>query len=276
MRLGLAHKWAVMGLAVTGMVLLAALNAVHAQPQAASSARLTFDVASVKPNKSGARRTGFPSTVGGRFVGTNVTVRQLIRNSFNIQDFQIVGGPSWLNSQRYDIEAKVDGNPGRPEIQLMLRSLLEDRFQLTIHRETREVAVYALMLGKNGPRFKQGATCTGEPSPANPCGGFAIRPSGDLVGRSVPIPGLGANLSFLLHRPVLDKTELSGKFDLNLSWAPDENTPDFGGDAGTSPSDPNRPSIFTALQEQLGLKLEAQKGPGEVVVIDHVEAPAEN
>jgi len=244
------------------------------QSQRSPSAKLAFDVASIKPNSSGDRRTGMvPSR--GRFLATNVTLRQLIQNSYLLQDFQIVGGPSWLNSARYDIEAKGNGGPG-PEFHVMVQSLLADRFQLRVHRETKKLPIYVLLLDKNGPRVKHATSCVGETSSTNPCGGFTMTPRGDLIGRSVRMEQFVGNLSFLLHRTVLDKTELSETYDLDLHWAPDEATYSSLGGSGAPSLDSNRPEIFTALREQLGLKLQAQKGPVNILVIDHAAPPTEN
>ncbi|MBZ5674102.1 MAG: TIGR03435 family protein [Acidobacteriia bacterium] len=260
-------------LALLGIAVVAPPQS-RAQSQLSPSAKVAFDVASIKPNTSGDRRTGM-SPSRGRFSATNVTLRQLIQNSYLLQDFQIVGGPSWLNSARYDIEAKGNGGPG-PEFQVMVQSLLADRFQLRIHRETKTLPIYVLLADKNGPRVKLAPSCVGETSPTNPCGGLTVTPRGDLIGRSVRMEQFAGNLSFLLHRTVLDKTELSQTYDLDLHWAPDEATYFSLGGSGAPSLDPNRPEIFTALREQLGLTLRAQKGPVSVLVIDHAVPPTEN
>jgi uncharacterized protein (TIGR03435 family) len=260
-------------LALLGITVVAPPQS-RAQSQVSPSAKLAFDVASIKPNTSGDRRTGmFPSR--GRFSAANVTLRQLIQNSYLLQDFQIVGGPSWLNSARYDIEAKGNGGPG-PEFQVMLQSLLANRFQLRTHWETKKLPIYVLLADKNGPKVKHTTSCVGETSPTNPCGGFTITPRGDLIGRSVRMEQFAGNLSFLLHRTVLDKTGLSETYDLDLHWAPDEAPSNSLGGDGAPSLDSNRPEIFTALQEQLGLILRAQKGPINILVIDHAAPPTEN
>ena len=200
----------------------------------------------------------------------------------------ISGGPSWINSERYTILAKAEGTPSQPMMRgPMLRALLEDRFRLKIRPETREVRVYNLAVVKSGAKLKasQEGSC---PTP-NPAGG-SFCPGSLWVSRKETtlviylqdtLNGFIRMLSQRLGRPIIDKTGISGTFDFHLEYAPDEiseGTP--AGGEPTSPrgifSDPTGPSIFTAVQEQLGLRLESAKGPGEFLVIDHVERPSEN
>lgn len=210
------------------------------------------------------------------------------------------GGPAWVRSDTYQITAKAAG-PASREVMSgpMLQALLEDRFQLRLHRDTRQVPVYVLTAGKDSPKLK--------PSKAGSCVQFQARPPGDpqppippgqkpcmnMIGfRKGPNTGLNAQsntldefcvlLSHLVDRPVINKTGIPGKFDIQLEFAVDESTPRFlpGGDMAQTivqPSnDPAGPSVFTAVQQELGLKLDPTKGPGDFLVIDHVERPSAN
>ena len=202
-------------------------------------------------------------------------MKYLLKTAYQVEDFQILGAPGWLDSDRFDIEAKAVGDPPRSQVLLMLQSLLADRFKLALHRETRELPVYELMLAKSGPKFKE-KPCVGQPGPDNPCGGFTGSLRGMLVGRVVPTRELAEALATLLNRSVLDKTGLTGNYDFDLNWTPDGATIRGPGDPDAPPPDPNGPSIFTAVQEQLGLELKSAKGPVEVLVIDHAEKPDAN
>ena len=260
----------------------------------------SFEVASVRPNKADDGRVTIGMQPGGRFTATNVPLRLLIRTAYQLQDFQVVGGPGWISSERFDAVAKAEGDlapapmlsgaPGR--LQVMLQSLLAERFKLAAHRETREMPIYSLVLarddGRLGPRLqKSEAECSppgssrgrGGPS-APPAAGDRLRCGmrfgpGQLTGGGLPLPQLAATLSQSVQRIVVDRTGLAGNFDYELTWTPDQmpqGPPPPGAPAPPS-IDPNGPSIFTALQEQLGLKLEAERGPVEVLVVDAVERP---
>ena len=258
----------------------------------APPADLTFEVASVKPNKSGDGRVLLGLQPGGRFTATNVPARLLLRQAYNVQDFQIVGGPDWLGSDRFDVIAKAPGGDYNGEqMRPMLRALLAERFKLTAHNETREMPVYVLMKarsdGKLGAKLTPAAVdCAaargrrgGGPPPAPPQPGQRIE-CGFMIGLGrmsaggMPILELARTLSQQVGRVVLDKTELTGNYDFELTYAPQQ----LGGPApllngAPAPVDPDAPSLFTALQEQLGLKLDTQRGPVEVLVIDRVEQP---
>jgi len=222
-------------------------------------------------------------------------VKELIVLAYRIQLFQISGGPPWINSDHYDISAKSENSPKREEIPLMLQALLADRFQLTIHRETKELPTYALVLarkdGKLGPHLveSKGNNCTAvdpnkpPPSPPEPgkppvlyCGGMMMRPNA-LRAASIQVSELTQNFSRLLGRTVVDKTGLTGKYDISMEWNPDvSQAPQMPGAPPSPSSEPGGPSIFTAIQEQLGLKFEAQKGQVETIVIDRAERPSAN
>ncbi len=266
----------------------------------------TFDVASVKPNKTGGMGVRIMFQPGGRFNADNITLKFLVRLAYDVQDFQISGGPPWLNSDRYDIEAKAEGPPegdmrtmteeqrqaDMKRRRLMLQALLADRFKLTLHKESKEAPIYALVVAKNGPKMKE---LPPEPPPAPDAdpkdppdkpdpkhmvmgrGGMRMG-RGELTGNGVKLSFLAEALSNPLGRTVVDKTGLKGDYNFELKWTPDESQgPGFRG-AGDAPPPPdaNGPSIFTAIQEQLGLKLESQKGPVDLLVIDHAEKASEN
>lgn len=264
---------------------------LHAQASANA-----FEVASVRPNKTGDGRVMVGVQPGGRFNATNVPVRLLLRQAFNVQEFQIVGGPDWIASDRFDVIAKApDGVEFTGDVmRLMLRSMLADRFKLAVHNESRDMPVYALMKsrsdGKLGPKLSPAAVdCAtvmqgrrGGPPPAPPqpgqkleCG-LMIGPGRMNVG-GMPMSNFVTSLAPQVGRIVLDKTELTGNYDFELTYAP-EVLGSVGGppllNGGPVPVDPNAPNLFTALQEQLGLKLDSQRGPVDVVVIDRIEQPA--
>ena len=237
----------------------------------------------------------FIRPIAGGVTVTNMTLKELIIIAYHIQPFQVTGGPAWMDTTRYDISAKSDNTPKPAEIPLMLQALLADRFQLQIHRDTKELPIYALVLarkdGKLGPKLaeaKEGACAQPDPSkpmpppqpgkpPALPCGGMMMGRE-MLHGVSMPVADLTPMLSRKLGREVVDKTGLTGKYDISMEWTSDEAAPGQSvTDAPAAlPSDNADASFFTALQEQLGLKLESQKGPVQVVSVDRAEKPSEN
>jgi uncharacterized protein (TIGR03435 family) len=265
------------------------------QPPEAKSPPLQFEVASVKPSAPDARGMFIRPGPGGGMSITNMALKELIVIAYRIQPFQISGGPSWISSNHYDVIAKPESRPSPGDNQLMLQALLADRFQLVIHRETKELPVYALVLarkdGKLGPGLvpaKEGGCQPPDPNklppplePGKPptlgCGEQFLGIS-QLKAVSAPITNLLFFLSRMLGRSVIDKTGLTGKFDITATWTPDETqaAAPLPPDAPKLPSGDVGPSIFTAFQEQLGLKLEAQKGPVEMLVIDRAEKPSEN
>lgn len=222
-----------------------------------------FEVASVKPVKAGqARGPSFLFTQGGGLQVTNGTLKGLIEMAYDVRDFQISGGPGWVNSEGYDIVAKsASGNPDGaiPETRRKLQGLLMERFQLSVHRETKELPIYALAVGKNGSKLAEAGAAGGTNS--------GIRTDcGQMTGMKATMTNLAYTLSRQLSHPVLDRTSLTGKYDFQLVWTPDT----------ACPAPTEGPSIFTALQEQLGLKLETTKGPVEIIVIDRAEKAAAN
>jgi uncharacterized protein (TIGR03435 family) len=211
----------------------------------------------------------------------------------------VLGGPGWVDSDRYDIAAKAEGNPPRSEMYgPMLQALLEDRFQLKVHRETKEVPVYFLTTAKGGSKLRQAragsciASDINHPAPvpaqgaSNPrtCGSESTGPEGTFDMYGATMADLSTQLAIRLDRDVIDKTSLTGRFDIHLEVSRADLSPRFLAGRGTGEADspplanePGAgPSIFTALQQQLGLKLESGKGPAEVIVIDRVERPSSN
>jgi uncharacterized protein (TIGR03435 family) len=291
-------------LAVATPVMFGLLDATQSwgKPQTPDDAATSpvYEVASIKPNKSADDRTKLMYSPDG-LTGTNVTPQMLVRLAYGIQDNQISGAPTWFNSESYIMEAKMDSSVAdemrkmredqrKVVRQQMLQALLADRFKLTVHRETKDLSVYALVVTKNGPKLlkaKRGDTYADgfkgiDGLPAGPHQ-MILRGRGEFKAQAQPVSALARALSLALGRPVLDKTGLTGEYDIALQWTPESQTPMFKGmeegqqSGGSRPSaDSSAPSIFTAIQEQLGLKLESQKVSAEVLVIDHVEKPSEN
>ena len=293
---------------IAGLAVAATL-AAQAPPPQAPAGGWAFEVASIKPNNSGDGRVMMQNQPG-RMTMTNVTLKLLIRQAYQLQDFQITGGPGWITSDHFDINAKTpDGfapTPGPPApgsgpgpMQLMLRALLAERFKLGVHNETKESPIYALIVarsdGKLGPSLRKSDTdCAAQfaaargrgplpppalPQPGEPipCG-MRIGPGNLAMGGS-PLSQFANSLAMFTGRVVLDRTGLAGNYDVTLTWTPDQmpqrppGAPDplINGVA----IDPNGPSLFTAVQEQLGLKLDSQRGPVDMLVIDRAEKPVE-
>ena len=252
---------------------------MQAQPQAGT--RPEFAVASIKPNTANSPVTGGVGNGGAG--GKNISLRMLIGLAWRIQEFQISGGPGWSKSDRFDVEGKAENrNADYDQLRLMLRSLLEDRFKLKYHREMKESPAYALVVGKDGPKIKPSADQSPEVNgPSLPGAGpnhGAIRiGAGSLIGNAVTLSLFTRFLSQRLDRTIVDRTNLAGRFDILLQWtpAPGEMPYDPGGNM-LAPSDSSGPSVFTAIQEQLGLKLESTRSLVDVFVIDHVEKPSGN
>jgi uncharacterized protein (TIGR03435 family) len=278
-----------------------------AQSPTSTSGTPQFEVASVKPNKSGDSATSAnvsmgPGTAfvptGGRFTAINFPLITNISFAYKVLPNQATlllhQLPEWVTTDRFDIEARAEGNPAKDELRLMMQSLLADRFKLAIHNEVRQVPVFALVLskaGKTGPGMQphpDDSSCMSNPPPDELnsrfpalCGGIVVMPHPPVFmnkygGRNVTMAFLANSFKGIGHldRPVIDQTGLSGTWDFVLEWAPDTNNPPPPG-ADPQP-EPSGPPFLTALTEQLGLKLETQKGPVDVLVLDHVEHPSGN
>jgi uncharacterized protein (TIGR03435 family) len=279
--------------------LFATATAIHSQ--APADEELSFEVASVRPNSSpDDKKMMLGAQPGGRFTAINVPISVLIRSAYGLQEFQLVGGPEWMSTDRFDIVAKGDRDfpvpvpGGAPNpAQLMLRSLLRERFKLVLRRETREMPIYALVrardAGKLGSELKpstadcealgaargRGSAPQFKPGERPVCG---IRMGyGELAGGGFPLSSLASSLVQTVERTVVDRTGLAGNFDFYVKWTPDTLPPGVSRDRPFRMNgveiDPSGPSIFTALQEQLGLRLEPTRGPVDVLVVDHVERP---
>jgi uncharacterized protein (TIGR03435 family) len=264
---------------------------VQSQPQ--------FDVASVKP--ATAQGLMLVRPLPGRLTA-NASLQMLMQNAYGVQAFQIVGGPDWLRADRFAVDATAAGATSRSSILMMLQSLLEDRFHLKFHRETRELPAYALVAARTSPRLtpaKEGGCAEptanapvdwagGKMAPSDvgttalpQCGNprVMLRPFGaQMQARKVRMADLAKALSLVMGRTVIDRTGIEGLFDLDLNFNVDETTtampPPPPGMA--PPVEMTPPTMFTALQEQLGLRLESAKGPVEVLVVEHADKPPAN
>jgi uncharacterized protein (TIGR03435 family) len=248
--------------------------------------RLEFEIASVKPHHSGdGRRFIRPSP--GRLTIRNLTLKDLLGEANKMRPFQIFGGPDWIDSERFDVEAKAEGNALPQQMTgPMLETLLQDRFKLQSHRESRELPIYVLTVGKNGSHIQPASEKTCVPfDPSNPslpqaqgrnpsevCG-FIGMGRGSLNANQVTMEALTMAFSQLLGRAVVDKTGITGEVDAHMTFILDQPA---NPTLPSTATDPGPPSIFTAIQEQLGLKLDSAKGPVEVLVVDHAERPTEN
>jgi uncharacterized protein (TIGR03435 family) len=246
-----------------------------------------FDVASIKPSAPAARNTSIFFPPGGRLEVVNMSLKEMIANAYNIQPFQISGGPGWLDSAHYDISAKAQAARKQDDVLVRLQSLLTERFHVTFRHETHEGPVYALVMArkdrKPGPQLlpaREGGCTRFDPANAfavdslKLCGNFELGPDG-LTLVSAPIASLTPRLARLLGRPVVDQTGLTESFNIHITWSPDQffamQLPPNG-----QPQDPTGPSIFTVFREQLGIELKSQRGPVEIFVVEHAEKPSEN
>ena len=256
---------------------------------------LYFEAASVKPSNTSNPGAGIRRQPGGRFNTINTPVKMLILFAYQIQDHQLAGGPNWIANDRFDIVAKMEGDPpaivpgsGADHMMLAMRTLLADRFKLVVHRETRQLDIYAMTLARPGQPGAALKPASGDCSPA----AFAARRGGPPPAAGAPPavcgmqqgPGrirfggfplsLFANgISNRLGRAVVDRTGLTGNWDFELSFAAEVPPGSLPPGAPPPPPDPDAPDLFTAVREQLGLKLESTKGPVDVLVVDSVQQP---
>jgi uncharacterized protein (TIGR03435 family) len=244
------------------------LIALAAQGQTTTPA---FEVATVKPSPALMKYLGFQFPGGGRFEASQETVKAMVAFAYEVRDFYVSGGPGWAGTDRFEIVAKADASATPVQMRAMLRTLLAERFKLAVRRETKEATVYQLVVAKDGVK-SSGLT----ESSRN--GGIRFLARGQIEGMGNTMSGLANYLQTLLGEVVVDKTGLTANYDFKLAWTPDESQAGKpGAQAGLgNAADPGGPSIFTALQEQLGLKLDATKGPVETIVIEHVEKPTDN
>jgi uncharacterized protein (TIGR03435 family) len=245
-----------------------------------------FEVASLKLDTTGGRGYSIIPMPGGKLNASNISLERLIAVAYSVTDFQIVSSIPWLESQRYDLEARAPGPASTPQMRLMLQPLLADRFKLKLHRETREMKIYTLTQVKSGsvgPRLVEipNGECGTETTPqaalknGTPCGVVNLGP-GRITGLRGRIAQVCDRLSALFGVTVVDKTGLQGTYNITVNWAPDPETEHtLLGDPVPASEVPG-PSVFTAVQEQLGLKLTAGRGPVEVLVIDSAEKASAN
>lgn len=279
---------------VAALVLPIALDIMNAPAiRAQSASRPSFEVATVKPSAADDIRSGPGPLPGGRVTARSVTLKMLMAVAYDVREENISGGPNWIATDRWNIEARPgEGSmpPGNwPEfleadqpLTLMLQSLLEDRFQLKVRREAKEAPVYILSVAKNGARMKLSA---GQDTVGRgvPRGSMRLNPrAGYLAGNGIAVAKLAGILSEpgVLGRPVIDRTLMDGLYDFILEWSPEPGpgpvAPGVSDPPPAQSTDISGPSIFTAIQEQLGLKLESSKGPVAVLVVDSVQKPAGN
>lgn len=263
MRLSMACRGLCILVAATGMM---AVVLAHGQEK---PARLTFDVASIKHSQPEWIVGGIKPLPGGTgYTAQNVTVKLIISLMYKVPMQQITGGPDWLNTDRYDIEARNDHSYNIDDLHTMFQNLLADRFNLRFHKEIKEGPVYALLVDNSGLKM----TADGKGQDLK----IPILPGRDneFIGTKVPMQYLCWFLGQQLDRPVIDQTGLENSYDFTLKFAP-ELPPDIPKE--NLPAEfQDRPSIFDALKRQLGLRLEPQKGPVEHYVIDHIEKPSAN
>jgi uncharacterized protein (TIGR03435 family) len=264
--LGLRH-----GVLLTAVIAAVAAPALGqtapAAPQLnAQTTKFAYDAVTIKPDPDG---HAFFKLSPDSFSMGGMPAWVLIRSAYGVlMEGQVEGLPGWAKTEPIAVEAKMDADTTRAlrklppmeqwkQMQLMLQAMLADRFALKAHRETKDLPIYELTVAKGGSKMKQTAPDTS--------GGNANYASGKVTAHEISIESLAANLSFAVGKVIANKTGLEGGYDFTLDYAPD----------GADASDP-RPSIFTALEEQLGLKLEPARGPVDVIVVDHIERPTEN
>jgi uncharacterized protein (TIGR03435 family) len=247
--------------------LLGASFAAFSQPPSKPS----FDVATIKPHVfTGRGRLGVSVSPNGRVTVSNVSLKNIILTAYAVRDYQVMGGPAWLAMDRYDIAAttSLERSPTTTEVQLMLQALLADRFHLKLHRETRELSVYALVVEKKGAKLKQSAADSKS---------SVTFMRGQLTESKVTMTQFALQLAGQVGRPVVDETDLRGDYDFELKWTPDESLGQNNSPADVSgPQELTGPSVFTAIREQLGLRLDSRKGPVEILMIGHADKPTEN
>jgi uncharacterized protein (TIGR03435 family) len=239
-----------------------------AQSQTMQAPGSAFDAASIKPAQPGARGYSI-RPLPGRVSAENVTLKLLIAEAYAVHDFQVSGGPKWIDSDRYDVEAKAAGDapPSRKQLRAMLQNLLADRFGLTVRHETREMPVYLLETGKGGPRLQRAKQSQ---APVV----FRVLQRRQITAENAPLENLTEALTWLLGRPVLDRTGLRGSFDYKLEWSPDDLQ--LQSQEAPPQTDGNAPSLGGALQQQMGLKLASQRGPVDLIEVENAERPRAN
>jgi uncharacterized protein (TIGR03435 family) len=251
-------------------VILAAIGLLRGQPA------LKFEVASIKPSQPGETRSGIrPAPGGERYVASNVTLKLLVTVAYRIKADQVAGGPAWMDADRFDMNAKAERPSSVEELHAMLQDLLAERFELRLHRESKELPMYALTVDQDGPKLKlHEAQSAGDPWIDQVQDHF---PQAEWHATFAPMDYFAWRLSLILDRPVVDQTKLKGGYDFDLKFT-QELPPNIqpGALLNGEAIDTSGPTIFEAIRRQLGLKRERQKGPVDILVIDQAEKPVEN
>ena len=263
--------------AVVAFIIAAA--GMFAQSPATRPAFDSFEVATIKPSAQDSRGRYIRMQSAHRFFAKDYSLKALVGAAYNLTPQAISGGPAWIESDRYDILAGTPGEirPTLDEQMSMLRNLLADRFKLTFHREQKELSLYALLVAKGGSKLKESSA----PPDALPETVSVVYPESG-GGVRIVMPARNATMAQLasimnraiLDRPVVDKTGLTGRYDFDLEWTPDETQ--FGGNLPAGTPEHPKADLYAAIQQQLGLRLEATRGPIEALVIDRVQRPSEN
>jgi uncharacterized protein (TIGR03435 family) len=260
----------------------AAAAGLHAQ---SSDTRQTFDVASIKREMAVVSGITFSARSGTLTVRNN-PLTNVIGNGYGVRRYQVIGGPDWISSDRYDIQAKAAGDATREQMMVMVQSLLAERFKLQVHRETRELPIYVLTIAKGGIKARpsrEGGCVQFDPrNPPRPVSGQPPTPfcgNNNITATTwnataIDTAGMAGALVGVLGRRVVDKTGLAGRFDIHVQWTPDQAP--AGVDGAAASNGDAAPPLFTVLEDQLGLKLESARGPVDVLIIDHVERPSED
>jgi uncharacterized protein (TIGR03435 family) len=261
--------------ATAAVALILGASGIVAQSPAPRPNFDAFEVATIKPVDHDPKAGRYITMQGAnRFIGKDYTLKLMIAAAYNLNSREISGGPEWLESDHYDIVAVTPGEvrPTRDEQMAMLRNLLADRFKLAFHREQKEFSIYELEVAKGGPKLKPSTAAPDDPAQL----------ISTVYQQRIVLPARNATMGDLaslmqramLDRPVVDKTGLTGRYDFDLEWAPDETQ--FGGEVPAASADAPSAPLFSAIQQQLGLKLEAARGPVEALVVDKAERPSEN
>jgi uncharacterized protein (TIGR03435 family) len=246
-------------------------------PPMSADADPSLDVATIKPSDPAQRGKGFGFR-GTHFMMRNMNLNDMLAIAYGLHSKQIIGAPDWFGTDLYDIDGVPDA-PGRPNLKqmgILLQKLLADRCALKLHHETRELSVYAITVASGGPKMTKSTAAPNDPQ------GFGFRGLGDLIVRNMTMKDFAMGMqSAVTDRPVVDQTGLTDRYDFSLKWTPDDSQfAQFRTAVNVTPpksDDPNAPpSLYTAVQETLGLKIEAVKAPDDVIVIDHVEKPSAN
>jgi uncharacterized protein (TIGR03435 family) len=259
---------------LVAVALVISISGMLAQSPAPRPKFDTFEVATIKLVDPDAKSGRYITMQGSRFIEKAYTLKLLIAAAYDLNPRTISGGPSWIESAHYDIVAVTPGEvrPTHDEQMSMLRNLLTDRFQLTFHREPRVFSIYELQISKTGSKLKE-PPASNDPPTVGP---------GVVYPQRIVLPARNATMGefasllqrAILDRPVVDKTGLSGRYDFDLEWAPDETQ--FGGDVPTAPAEAPSAPLFSAIQQQLGLRLVATRSPVDALIIDKAERPSSN